>query len=65
MASTVRYPLSDYLSGKGDVEFQQFVIDARAAGMRPEGWLKEKQAGKLQSELLPNGTLVIRAVVSA
>lgn len=65
MASTVRYPLQEFLTGKGNVVFATFVADARAAGLRPEGWLKEKQAGKLESELLPDGSLVVRAVTNA
>ena len=65
MASTVRYPISEFLNGKGSMVFNDFVVQARAAGLRPEGWLKEKQAGKVVTELQPDGTLVIRAIVSA
>lgn len=62
MANSPSYPLSEFLQGKGDVDFDQFVADARAAGLRPDTWLKEKHSGKLETELLPDGRHVIRAV---
>jgi len=65
MARTARFPLSEYLADKGDVAFAAFVEGARQAGLRPDQWLMEKRAGKLTTELLSDGSLVIRAVSAA
>lgn len=62
MAERQPYPLRDFLQGKGDVEFNEFVTTARASGLRPEMWVREKRSGKLQTELLEDGRHVIRAV---
>lgn len=53
-------PLSDLLATlPGPIPFADFTVRARAAGLRPEGWLGEKHAGKLHTWITTDGVLMI------
>jgi hypothetical protein len=46
------------------MSFDDFKAAARAAGANPQLWLKAKHAGKLITEIEPDGTLSIRRVIA-
>lgn len=43
--------LQAFLSAQGEMTFAAFVLQARAAGLTPQLWLKAKHAGVIVTEI--------------
>lgn len=52
--------LVEWLSGKGELKFDDFVVQARAAGVDPIVWHKAKRQGLVETTLRA-GVLYIKA----
>lgn len=54
-------PLVSLLEAEGEMEFSAFVSAARAAGLRPDTWVRLKHQGLLHTRIGEDGTLYIAA----
>lgn len=56
--------LVDVLPADGsEVSFDQFMTDARAAGARPENWLKAKRKGLIEARISDDGQHLVKRIL--